>query len=295
MEYVSFFGSTSIVLLALLILIGGVNFRKGFLILNLLGWAVLVMLVAKNYADYPRPVAVDSTLESFGKEITRVDYSELQPTGFWERFSPELLAKTRASELGRYGFPSGHVIIITAIWIGMSLLFHKRWLWYLSVFMVLLTMISRMYLGVHYLGDVLGGLIIGLIITIGIKSLFIKFQLNKGFNLRGEHLFIFLSPVVLFFFSNFIPGFQAGNLIGFNIALLVILKFWNEPELAASIVKRVINVLIFITLYFPAYYITNQLPLPKTGLLSMATYSIINFVVVFVFFYLGKTMKLYRY
>ena len=48
MLYVSFLGSTYMILLAVLVLIGGINFRKGFLLLNLLGWGVLVMLAGKK-------------------------------------------------------------------------------------------------------------------------------------------------------------------------------------------------------------------------------------------------------
>ena len=88
MLYLSFLGTTYMVMLAVLILVGGINFRRGFLVLNILGWGVLVMLASKNYADYPRPIAVDATLESFSKEKTQVDLRELQPAEFFGRFFP---------------------------------------------------------------------------------------------------------------------------------------------------------------------------------------------------------------
>ena len=213
MLYVSFLGTTYMVLLAVLILVGGINFRRGFLILNLLGWGVLVMLASKNYADYPRPIAVDATLESFSKEKTHVDLRELQPTEFFERFSPELLAKTRSSDIGRYGFPSGHVIIITVIWIGMALLFRKRWLWIFSILVVFLTAVSRMYLGLHYFGDVVGGLIIGLLLSLGFNILFDELRLDNGIKVSPKHLIFFLTPVMLLLYYNVVPGFQAGTLL----------------------------------------------------------------------------------
>jgi membrane-associated phospholipid phosphatase len=294
MLYVSFLGTVYMISLAVLILIGGINFRKGYLLLNLLGWSVLVMLAGKNYADYPRPIAVDISLESFREEKTQEDLSALQPSRFFEIFSPELLAKTRASDIGRYGFPSGHVIMITVIWIGMALLFRKRWLWALSILMVLLTAISRMYLGMHYLGDVVGGLIIGLLLSLGFNILFDELKLDNGISLMPKHLLFFLAPVILLLFYSFIPGFQGGMFIGFNLALLVIIKVWGEPELADSLAKRVLNVLLFVSIYFTAYFLLKQLPLSKNGFFSIAVFAVVNFMAVMLFFLIGKKIRLYQ-
>jgi membrane-associated phospholipid phosphatase len=294
MLYVSFLGTVYMISLAVLILIGGINFRKGYLLLNLLGWSVLVMLAGKNYADYPRPIAVDISLESFREEKTQEDLSALQPSRFFEIFSPELLAKTRASDIGRYGFPSGHVMMITVIWIGMALLFRKRWLWALSILMILLTALSRMYLGMHYLGDVVGGLIIGLLLSLGFNILFDELKLDNGISLMPKHLLFFLAPVILLLFYRFIPGFQGGMFIGFNLALLVIIKVWGEPELADSLAKRVLNVLLFVSIYFTAYFLLKQLPLSKNGFLSIAVFAVVNFMAVMLFFLIGKKIRLYQ-
>lgn len=282
------------VMLAVLIFIGGINFRKGFLLLNIIGWGVMAMLAGKDYADYPRPIAVDASLESYGVEKTKTDLTALQPTNFFERFSPALLAKIRSSDIGRYGFPSGHVIIITVMWIGAALLFRKRWLWILSTLIVVLTAISRMYLGLHYLGDVVGGLIIGLLISLGLNILIDEIRLDDGIKLTPKHLLFFLSPLVLLLFYNIIPGFQAGMLIGFNLALLLILKIWGEPILGQSFVKRLMSVVLFIILYFSTYFFIKQLPLAKTGLISIATFATVNFAVVGVFILLGKKFQFYH-
>jgi membrane-associated phospholipid phosphatase len=293
MLYVSFLGTVYMVSLAVLILIGSVDFRKGFLVLNLLGWGVLVMLAGKNYADYPRPFAVDATLESYGQAKTKTDFTALQPTTFFERFSPELLAKIRANDIGRYGFPSGHVIIITVIWIGMALLFRKRWLWAISILLIVLTVISRMYLGLHYFGDVLGGLFIGVLLSLGFNILFDELRLGDGIKLSPKHVAFFLLPLVLLIFYNIIPGFQAGMLIGFNLALLLILKIWGEPVLANSVIKRVLNVLLFVLLYFSAYFLMKQLPFAKVGIASITAFIAVNFIVVVAFFFVGKKLGFY--
>lgn len=69
--------------------------------------------------------------------------------------------------LGRadgYGFPSGHVTAATTTWATLAAL---RKSFFLAAFGALVTAavgFSRMYLGVHYAGDVAGGAVIGLVI-----------------------------------------------------------------------------------------------------------------------------------
>ena len=69
-----------------------------------------------------------------------------------------------------YSFPSGHTMSATIAWslmvvcAGLTLGWHKqlrRRLYVVSTTIVLLIGFSRLYLGVHYPSDVLGGLIIG--------------------------------------------------------------------------------------------------------------------------------------
>ena len=69
-----------------------------------------------------------------------------------------------------YSFPSGHTMSATICWLlmvvcaGLALGWHhqlRRRLYVVSTTIILLIGFSRLYLGVHYPSDVLGGLIIG--------------------------------------------------------------------------------------------------------------------------------------
>ncbi|MBN2256304.1 MAG: phosphatase PAP2 family protein [Anaerolineaceae bacterium] len=59
-----------------------------------------------------------------------------------------------------FGLPSGHTQKASAIWATMAVSFRKTWLWVLSIIMIIMIALSRIYLGVHFLSDVLTGLLI---------------------------------------------------------------------------------------------------------------------------------------
>lgn len=295
MEAVSFMGTIYMLLLTILVLISGINFRKGFLVLNIVGWGVLIMLGTKNYFDYPRPLAIDATLESFGREQTTEDYKNLEPTGYFEGFSDKLLSKTRSSDIARHGLPSGHVMIITAAWFGMALLFRKKVLCIISVSLIVLTIISRMYLGMHYLGDVSLGLLLGLGLVYIFMKLYGKIGLFEAMDFNGVTFLFFGAPVILVLLYAVVPGFQAGALIGLNLGLILILKLWGEPLLASSVGKRVLNVLLFVGLYFAMFFLSKKLALGKTGIISMFVNSALNFTFLMGTFYLGKLSGIYKF
>jgi membrane-associated phospholipid phosphatase len=60
-----------------------------------------------------------------------------------------------------YAFPSTHAVLAVVIWGFLAYQVRKTWFTILSIFLVLLIAISRVYLGVHYPGDVLAGLAVG--------------------------------------------------------------------------------------------------------------------------------------
>lgn len=63
-------------------------------------------------------------------------------------------------------FPSSHSQGSLVFWGGLASLVRRGWMWIVSVVLILLVSLSRIYLGVHFPQDVLGGWIIGLVILL---------------------------------------------------------------------------------------------------------------------------------
>lgn len=60
------------------------------------------------------------------------------------------------------GFPSGHAQGSVGFWGSLALSFRNRAAWAICAVIIILVSYSRLYLGVHYVGDVIGGLLLGL-------------------------------------------------------------------------------------------------------------------------------------
>ncbi len=63
-------------------------------------------------------------------------------------------------------FPSGHVANAAAMALILSILFPKWWVWLAAAVYTATMMFSRTYLGAHWLSDTIGGLLLGIGLTL---------------------------------------------------------------------------------------------------------------------------------
>ncbi len=76
-----------------------------------------------------------------------------------------------------YSFPSGHPMAAIALWgmlpVVVGLFTTRRGIWWatvaLSAFMIVGIGMSRVYLGVHWVSDVVGGLLLGAVFLLGVE------------------------------------------------------------------------------------------------------------------------------
>lgn len=69
------------------------------------------------------------------------------------------------------GFPSGHTQATTTFWVYLAGLHRRRWLWIAAAAMMAAVGFSRIWLGVHFPLDILGGLAVGPVLAVvGLKA-----------------------------------------------------------------------------------------------------------------------------
>lgn len=94
-----------------------------------------------------------------------------------------------------YSFPSGHTQNITTLGVSMYIFTRSRVIFILSVILIVLVGISRLYLGLHWPIDILGGFVLSLIISIVLNEVLIKLSDFKINMLIGILSLIFLLSV----------------------------------------------------------------------------------------------------
>jgi undecaprenyl-diphosphatase len=98
----------------------------------------------------------------------------------FERFRPthhpdfrELVDTVNGYRGGRYGFISGHATNSFGLALFLSLLFRHRRVTLFALLWAALNSYTRIYLGVHFLSDIVAGMIVGLFLAFLLYELFI--------------------------------------------------------------------------------------------------------------------------
>ena len=110
-----------------------VDSKWGARLLSLLALSIFTSELFKWVGHAPRPYWIDSRVKALAHEAT-------------------------------YGLPSNHAQTALILWSYLALTLKKRWTWLVAAMLILGISFSRLYLGVHFAGDVIGGWIIGAIL-----------------------------------------------------------------------------------------------------------------------------------
>ncbi len=116
---------------------------------------------------------------------------------------------------GSYAFPSGHTLTAVTVWgyLGVRLKNKAFWIWVFAA--VVLIAVSRMVLGYHFLGDILGGFAFGipfLLLFLWVSNLLVEKGLIDKF---ATPLLLALSIAVPVFLVAVLPGADPPKILGY--------------------------------------------------------------------------------
>jgi hypothetical protein len=206
-------------------------------------WTDMVTDILKILVGFPRPYYVDKKVINLENNITSTSsFSGNEIKGIFALPDNQILNTFRLQEAyksGSLGFPSGHVSLTTALWGGSVTVFDNRLIKILTPFAMVLMAFSRVYLGKHFIGDVVGGAIVGLI-SIVVFEYFLKSSLKQDFfkkesfelAFRRENLFfycfMFVIPIFLVALSlahyNPLNFESVGYFFGMNVAYIFTIR-----------------------------------------------------------------------
>jgi len=177
---------------------------------------------------------------------------------------PEYLHKIQ--ETG-FGFPSGHAFVSSGFWGYLGLKLRKSQILIAGAIMIISVSLSRIYLGVHYVGDVLGGIIFGLSVS------FIFFKAENRAALRFEklgrsskYLLAILFPSLIVLITSLKYGFNEENIqIGIVMASVGIGYLLEEEHIrfedALNNKQRIKRAVVGIVILGVIYLISGRLTL----------------------------------
>ena len=231
MLFITNLGSEQVYIVLLVAIFLGVDARIG----RRLGIFLLVSFYLnqqlKLLMDTPRPFVLDPTIAR---------------------------SQAAINSAGGGAFPSGHAQGATTFYGLLAFYFRKRWLWWLAALMVFLLSISRLYLGVHWLIDVVGGVVIGTAV-IGLTMLVDTFVTNA---LRIPWwVTLILGIAIPLALNIFLPSPESGLLTGAFSAYMTA-PLLLEHRAPKPLWKRIILALLGVVLVF-AFLFSSSLLLPE--------------------------------
>ena len=168
-------------------------------------------------------------------------------------FPPSLDPKAAES----FGMPSGHAQISATLWIWLCLEMRKGWLWFVGLVMIALICLSRLYLAVHDVEDILAGLAIAAFLIVASANLPLRRYVSSRRPLRYEPLIaliLFQIALIVTWPGEEGPG-DAIGLGGFALAWLIGADWARRaqcrrpPELSGGVLLAVLSVAGLFALY----------------------------------------------
>lgn len=245
-------GRAPMYIAALFILAFGYRLRAGLALLILLALNGAVTETLKEGFGLPRPRHVEASVEwPYADEPVASFVDDGGAPDFWSLPTREAIETTRQQDVN-FGLPSGHVSSAVAFAVGLALFFRVGWAWFLAGAWIPLMMLSRMFMGAHFLGDVLGGLAVGWI-SVGLAWWLLgRLRDDREPEPRLRDLtrlaIVALAILIAGPFIEFIDPLNAGRLVGL-VAAYAFLIWLGMPRDDGTILGRAGRIAIVVALY----------------------------------------------
>lgn len=262
-------GSSRWTIILVLTILFGISFRAGYILAHAVLWSGLITLYLKELFAVPRPANVDLNVKLLGKSYPNPSqFDSMGAKGFFERLPRDVVEALRADPIDSWGFPSGHTSTAMALGSSIFMFFKITWVRVIAVVMIVFIPFSRMYLGRHFLADILGGYFIGFLTFLIFYKLAYKIQWFKTFFLGKleQKLWDWKTFLLLFYFLIlpflllFVPNIEhdgIGIFLGLNLGFLF-LWIRGIPKDSGKIMHRVARVLIALVLYLGADFLFEK-------------------------------------
>jgi len=147
-----------------------------------------------------------------------------------------------------FSFPSGHSQTAGALYCGAAVWKKNKKIWTASIFITLMVMISRVYLGVHYPTDVIAGGIIGVVVAIICALLFRRFY-DKRLLLFAVAVLLSMTALFLDFSADTMKsvGVGLGAMIGFVLESAYV-NFDSSCKPLKALLRVIFGLLIVLAL-----------------------------------------------
>lgn len=216
-KLVSIIANETLYLIVISISYWCVSKRKAFHMIVMLCFSGYIGIVIKEFMKIPRPYTYDGI--------------------------QSLYEKSAAS----YSFPSTHVQLATTFWGSFMILYKKRIIWMIGIVFIILVSISRLYLRVHWLSDIIGAVLFSVIVV------YLYTKVTMGLS---DRKFILLQRIILavslimYVMTSQVDNLKLlGVLTGSTIGIMLENHFINMNEIndfKMQVVKTVLGLSILL-------------------------------------------------
>ena len=218
---VTFMGTDTFVFLLVCALFWCIDRRAGEMVVFSLFVSFCANNILKDIIKRPRPIGVEG-VHTDARELEGVKISAGGYPYSWS-------------------FPSGHAQGSASFFTAAAVWIKRRWATFVAAIAVLLVMLSRVYLGVHYPSDVVAGAVLGVGLTVLSIYIFNKFYSKRFFIYFS--LAAMLLPVLLFCTDD--TAKALGGLGGFAVGMLLeerYVGFKTDGRLLMRIIRLALGV-----------------------------------------------------